>query len=125
MSFVCRRKYSLIDNERTVIKTSLIVAPYCFPFSLNKSMGMLGLIAACLTGESFWTIALSLNPLFSFGRTTTVKNEHHKMFSGNIKYSKSWRAYEILTVILGTSLMSGLSYRLKFISMIAIPSATE
>jgi len=89
VSYVCLRKYSFRDSESTVIKTSLIVPPYLLPSSLSKSIGIFGLIDACLIGVSFYTIYLFLKPLFSFGNTTTVKNEHHSMFNGNITYKSS------------------------------------
>lgn len=124
-SLVCRSKYYFSESESTVISTSLILPPNYLPFSLSRLIGISWLIVAFFTGVSFSTIALFLNPLFSFGKQTTVRKEHHRMFRGKRTYMRSLRAYDISTVTLGTSLMSGLSCKLKFIKIIAIPSATE
>jgi hypothetical protein len=46
---------------------------------------MSGLITAFFIGVSYSMVFLFLNPLFSFGRHTTVRKEHQIMFRGKMK----------------------------------------
>jgi hypothetical protein len=64
------------------MRTSFCVPPSCLPLALRRLIGMSGLITDCLTSDNFGTVCLFLNALFSFGRHTTVRNEHQIIFSG-------------------------------------------
>ena len=85
LSSVYLNKYSFKDMESTVIKTLFEVPPISYPFAFSTPSCMSGLITAFFIGVSYSMVFLFLNPLFSFGRHTTVRKEHQIMFSGKRK----------------------------------------
>jgi hypothetical protein len=64
--------------------TSLSVPHFYLAFFNISSYGMSNEIAAFFLAVSLLYIAVVLNPFYNLGRHTTVRNEHHRMFSGRI-----------------------------------------
>lgn len=91
--------------------------PFCLAFSISTFYEISSEIVAFFSLVNCLAISGVLKPLNSFGKQTTVRNEHHSKLRGSIKQLSTNQHVEMVEVTVGIFVILGSSYILKSINI--------